>query len=43
MTPQQNGHPLIAGIAGPIAGGSESYYMQEDVKKNEKNMSVLSR
>jgi hypothetical protein len=36
VTPQQNGHPLIAGIAGPIAGGGESYYMQEDVKNNEK-------
>jgi hypothetical protein len=36
VTPQQNSHPLIAGIAGPTAGGSESYYMQEGVKKNEK-------
>ena len=34
--PQQNGHPLMAGIAGPIAGGGESSYMQEDVMKNEK-------
>jgi hypothetical protein len=36
VTPQQNGHPLIAGIEGPIAWGGESSYLQEDVKKNEK-------
>jgi len=37
--PQQNEHPLIAAIAAPIPGSSESYYMQKHVKKMKKSIS----